>query len=463
MQLGTQVSDPRYRFDLAPEQMPEHWYNILADLDFELPPDLPPPVSNHENGAFKMQVPMEIIRQSIGKMRYVPIPEEVRNAYRQWRPTPVFRAVNLEKALGTSARIYFKYEGGNTSGSHKLNTAIAQAYYYKKAGVKRLTTGTGAGQWGTALSAACHMFGMECKVYMVGISYQQKPYRRSMMKLYGADVVASPSTDTRIGRELLEQDPGTKGNIALAIAEALEDANSREDTRFCIGSGENYSILHQTIIGMEAQQQMEMAGYYPDVVVASLGAGSNFGGITLPFLSDNLTGKRSTRFISVEPAACPKLSRGEYRYDYTDFSGVTPLEKMYTLGHNYVTPDIHAGGLRYHATSKLVSALYDRGYLEAVAYQQRDIFNSGALFCREEGILPAPESAHAVHGAVMEAIKAREAGTSPTILALISGHGYFDMTAYESYMAGNMQDVHISDEQIQASLRTLPVVEEEGA
>ncbi|HEY0733445.1 MAG TPA: TrpB-like pyridoxal phosphate-dependent enzyme [Herpetosiphonaceae bacterium] len=447
------------RFDLPPGEMPTHWYNILSDLPFELPPDLPPQGGTHSADSLKVQVPLELIRQSTSKKTEIPIPDEVRAIYGQWRPTVLQRATRLEAALDTPARIYFKYEGNNTSGSHKLNTAIAQAYYYKRAGVKRLTTGTGAGQWGTALATACHAFGMDCKVYMVGVSYRQKPYRKVIMQMYGAQVVASPSADTQIGAELLASNSEQGGNLAFAITEALEDALSREDTRFCIGSGESYSILHQTIIGLEARRQMALAGEYPDIVIGSLGAGSNFGGIAFPFLRDRLRGESQVRCISVEPSACPKLTRGAYRYDYTDSSGVTPLQKMYTLGQAFTTPDIHAGGLRYHASSKLISALRHHGYVEAAAYQQRQIFASGVLFSQTEGIVPAPESAHAVHGAIEEALKAREAGTSPVILFCLSGHGYFDMAAYDAYMAGQLEaDAVITDEQIAESLRRLPNV-----
>jgi tryptophan synthase beta chain len=402
---------------------------------------------------------LELIRQSMGKRRYIPIPEPIRNVLLGWRPTPLVRAHELERALDTPAKIFYKYEGGNASGSHKLNTAIAQAYYYQQAGVRRVTTGTGAGQWGTALAMAARLFGMDCKVWMVGVSFREKPYRKTMMRLFGANVVSSPSPDTAVGRALIAQaGEQAAGNIALAIAEAMEDANSNDTTRFCIGSGEPYSILHQTLMGQEAQKQLHKAGVHPDIVVGSLGAGSNFGGIALPFLGQELQGGPKVRCISVEPAACPKLTRGVYRYDHTDGSGSTPLELMYTLGSSFTTPHLHAGGLRYHATSKLISALYHRRMIEAVAYQQREVFESAVLFTRTEGLLPAPESAHAVHGAVVEARKAKEAGTKPVILLALSGHGYFDAGAYESYLNGQLSDVHISDEDIAASVARIPVV-----
>jgi len=449
------MSDLGYRFDLTAEEMPRQWYNILADLPYEIPRDISLK-NNSEKQKMVMQVPMELIRQSMGKQRYVDIPDEVLSAYRQWRPSTLVRAVALEKALNTPARIYYKYEGNNISGSHKLTTAIAQVYYYKKAGVKRVTTGTGAGQWGSALSVACKMFGLECLVFMVGISYKQKPYRKILMKMNGAEIYSSPSEITEAGRKFLALNADAKGNIALAIAEAIEATTTDNSTRFCIGSGEPYSILHQTLIGLEAKLQMQKADDYPDFVVGCLGAGSNFGGLTFPFLQDRLVGDSKVRCISVEPASCPKLTRGEYRYDFTDSSGVTPMEKMYTLGHDYVTPDIHAGGLRYHATSKLVSAIYHHGDIEAVAYQQREVFKSGVLFSQTEGIIPAPESAHAVHGAIELALAAKENNEAKVILVGISGHGHFDMSAYESYLAGELDDVNITDRQIRDSLDKIP-------
>lgn len=452
---------PPMRFDLTADEIPTHWYNIMSDLPFELPPDLPPERYNTTNpqDGIKAQVPLELIRQSISKRRDIQIPEQVRSIYQQWRPTPLYRATRLEAALQTPAHIYYKYEGNNSSGSHKLNTAIAQAYYYKQAGIQRLTTGTGAGQWGTALAMACHTFGMQCKVYMVDISYQQKPYRKVMMQMYDGNVVPSPSLDTRVGAEM-RKDPNARGNLAFAITEALEDALSRDDTRFCVGSGEAYSILHQTIIGLEARAQMQKAGEMPDVVIASMGAGSNFGGISFPFLRDRLLGQSNVRCISVEPSACPKLTRGTYRYDATDSSGVTPLQKMYTLGQAFIASEIHAGGLRYHACAKIISALYYHHYIEAVAYQQPQTFQSGVLFSQLEGIVPAPESAHAVHGAIMEAVKARTEHTHPVILFCLSGHGLFDMSAYDAYLQGKLQDVSITDAQIAASLAELPVINE---
>jgi tryptophan synthase beta chain len=446
------------RFELPPDAIPGSWYDIVHDLPFELPPDLPPP-GPASASALRPQVPLELIRQSLGRRRFVPIPDAVRECYRQWRPTPLVRAPVLERALETPAHIYYKYEGGNGSGSHKLNTALAQAHYYRAAGVGRLTTGTGAGQWGTALAIACRRFGLACKVYMVGRSFRQKPYRKVLMQMQGAEVVASPSADTPSGARLLDGGGEEESSLAFAITEALEDALSREDSRFCIGSGEPYSILHQTLIGQEALEQMEMAGEMPDVVVGSLGAGSNFGGTAFPFLGEQLRGGPRVRCLCVEPSACPKLTRGAYRYDFTDSSGSTPLQKMYTLGESFTTAGIHAGGLRYHASSKLVSALYHHGLVEAVAYPQNAVFASALLFSQTEGIVPAPESAHAVHGAVEEALRCRERGRGGVILFCLSGHGHFDMSAYDDYLAGRLEDVEVSDEEIAASLRRLPVVE----
>jgi tryptophan synthase beta chain len=433
--------------------VPDAWYNVLPDLGFELPRDLPSP--NVRAARISPQVPTALVRQETSDQRWISIPGEVLDRYRRWRPTPLRRASGLEAALGTRARIYYKYEGGNLSGSHKLNTAVAQAHYYRKAGARRLAVGTGAGQWGTAVAAACEMVGLECRVYMVRSSFHAKPYRRTIMEMLGASVVPSPSRDTEIGRRHVASGEHEDGSLSLALAEALEEAG-RPGTRFCTGSGENYSLLHQTVIGLEAAHQLEEHGEQPDVLVAGLGAGSNLGGLCLPFLSRTLRGGRRARCVSVEPAACPKLTRGRYAYDYTDSSEQTPLQKMYTLGHTFAAPAIHAGGLRYHATSKLLSALYDRGLIEAVAYQQRQVFESAVLFSRVEGVVPAPESAHAVHGAVVEARRADERGETPVIAMSLSGHGLFDMAAYGMYLEGRMEDVLISDGMIERSLAQLP-------
>ncbi len=439
---------------------PQTWYNVLADLPFRLPEDLAPPVREGDLGGRLggSQVPKSLIRQAESAKRDVEIPDEVGAAYESWRPTLLRRAKRLEEAIGTTARIYFKYEGNNISGSHKLNTAIPQAYYYRRAGVDRLVTGTGAGQWGTAMSVAARMFGMDARVFMVALSFRQKPYRRTLMEVFGATVSPSPSPDTPTGRRFLDSNPDGRGNIALAIAESLDDVAANPGSKFCIGSGETYSLLHQTVIGLEAKEQLEEIGEYPDVIYASLGAGSNFGGICLPFLGESLRGGRSVRCVAVEPASCPKLTKGVYAYDYTDYSGNTPLEKMYTLGSHFVTPSIHAGGLRYHATSKLVSALYDRSLIEAEAHRQSDVFASGQLFCQTEGILPAPESAHAIHAAVEAARAATRENTSPCILICVSGHGHFDLAAYAEAMKGDLSDPTLTEEDFAVGLSGLPAV-----
>jgi tryptophan synthase beta chain len=444
--------------------IPRHWYNVAADLPFELPPDLTPDqvgsaTSQPVARSMALQLPLALVRQTIGKTSEIPIPDPVRELYEAWRPTPLLRAHRLEQALGTKARIYYKYEGGNVSGSHKLATAIAQASYYQSAGVQRLTTGTGAGQWGTALAVACRSFGLACKVYMVAGSFAQKPQRKTIMQLHGADVVPSPSPDTRSG-QLARERKIDSGNMAFAVTEALEDALAHDGSALSVGSGEAYSILHSTVIGLEADEQLARRGEQANVVIASLGAGSNFGGIALPFLKYKLRdSQHAVRCISVESTACPKLTQGVYRYDYTDGSGVTALQKMYTLGHRFRTHNMHAGGLRYHACSKLISALYHHKWTEAVAYSQTDVFASAVQFTQLEGILPAPESAHAVHGAIQEALRARRDGTSPVILFCLSGHGLYDLSAYAEYLEGRMENVVIADDTIRAALDYLPDVE----
>jgi tryptophan synthase beta chain len=434
--------------------VPAAWYNVLPDLGFDLPQDLPSPRARR--AALSLHVPAALVRQEMSQQRWLPVPEEVLQRYRQWRPTPLRRAQAFERLLGTRCRLYYKYEGGNLSGSHKLNTAVAQAFYYRRAGATCLTVGTGAGQWGTAVAAACAMFGMRCRVYMVRSSYESKPYRRTIMEALGATVLPSPSDRTEVGRLARSEPSRASGSLAVALAEALEDA-SEPGTHFCTGSGETYSLLHQTVAGLEAREQLADLGDEPDVVVASLGGGSNLGGLALPFLGAMMTGGRPVRCVSVEPSACPKLTRGRYAYDFTDASGLTPLQKMYTLGHAFSPPVIHAGGLRYHATAKLISALYHRELIEAAAYPQRAVFESGLSFARAEGIMPAPESAHAVHGAVMEALEADRMGQSRSILIGVSGHGMFDMAAYQAYLDGTMTDSAVSEEDILRSLAQLPV------
>jgi len=423
---------------LEEKDIPSHYYNILADLPNPLEPDLHPgtkqPVGPQDLAPL---FPMELIKQEVGTERFVPIPDPVRDAYSLYRPTPLYRAYELERALDTPAHIYYKYEGVSPAGSHKLNTALAQVYYNKEQGVKRLATETGAGQWGSSLAFACQRFGLQCKVYMVKVSYEQKPYRRSMIQLWGGEVVASPSNETNAGRAVLAKNPNSRGSLGIAISEAVEDAAGREDTKYALGSVLNHVLLHQTIIGQEAKKQMEIAGEYPDLVIACVGGGSNFGGIALPFIKDKIEGKK-LRAIAVEPASCPTLTKGEYRYDFGDVAGMTPLLPMYTLGSDFMPPSIHAGGLRYHGMSPIISRLYLDKLIEAQAYEQTSVFEAAVQFARTEGIIPAPESAHAILSAVVEAKKAKAEGTKKVILFNLSGHGHFDMSAYDAYFSGKL-------------------------
>ena len=386
--------------------------------------------------------------------RWIEIPEPVREVYRLWRPTPLIRARRLEAALQTPARIYYKYEGTSPAGSHKPNTAVAQAFYNQQAGVRRLTTETGAGQWGSALAMACRMFGLECTVYMVRVSYEQKPYRRVLMETWGAEVVPSPSDRTRAGRAIREQEPDSPGSLGIAISEAVEDAATHDDTKYSLGSVLNHVLLHQTVIGLEAKRQMELFDDYPDVVIGCIGGGSNFAGLSFPFLQDKLRG-RDLRVVAVEPTACPTLTRGRYLYDFGDTARMTPLVKMYTLGHTFIPPRIHAGGLRYHGDAPTVCLLYDQGYIEAVAYPQNAVFEAAVTFARTEGIPPAPESAHAVRRAIDEALACRESGESKAILFNLSGHGHFDLAAYEEYLAGRLPDFDYPEAEIHRALERL--------
>ncbi len=430
------------RFTLPESELPTHYYNIAADLPEPLPPPLHPgtkePIGPE---AFAPLFPMELIRQEVSAERFIEIPEPVREVYRIYRPSPLIRALGLERALDTPARIYYKNESVSPAGSHKPNTAVAQAYYNQAEGIRRLTTETGAGQWGSALAFAGALFGIETKVYMVKVSYDQKPFRRSFIETFGAQIIASPSTETNAGRQILAADPDSTGSLGIAISEAIEEAATREDTHYSIGSALNHVLLHQTVIGQEAIKQMEMAGDVPDVVIGCAGGGSNFSGIAFPFLRDRLTGNATTRFLAVEPASCPSLTRGEYRYDFGDTVGMTPLLKMHTLGSGFRPAPIHAGGLRYHGMAPLVSHLYELGFLEARAYGQNTCFEAAVQFARTEGIIPAPESSHAIRAAIDEALEAREAGESRVILFNLSGHGYFDMAAYDQYLAGQLTDV----------------------
>jgi tryptophan synthase beta chain len=428
------------KFLLSDRQIPTAWVNVLPALPEPLAPPLNPqtrePLTPQDLSAI---FPMELIQQEFSPEPTIDIPGEVMDIYKLWRATPLFRARRLEKALDTPAHIYYKYEGTSPAGSHKPNTAVAQAYYNKRAGIRRLATETGAGQWGSALSLACKMFGLECTVYMVRISYDQKPYRRMMMHAWGGEVYPSPSDHTNSGRAVLAESPDSPGSLGIAISEAVEDAATHSDTNYALGSVLNHVMLHQTVIGQEAKLQMEMAGEDPEVVIGCFGGGSNFGGLALPYVIDRLKGK-GPRILAVEPAACPSLTKGSFEYDFGDTAKLTPLIKMYTLGHDFVPPGIHAGGLRYHGASPLLSHLVQMGHVEAKAYPQTPVFDAALQFAGTEGILPAPESSHAIRAAVDEALMAREEGKSKVILFCLSGHGHFDLGSYDAYLSGKLQD-----------------------
>jgi len=437
------MSQPEQRRFMLPEsELPTHFYNIAADLPEPAPPVLHPGTREPIGPADLAPLfPMELIKQEVSTERFIEIPEPVRDAYRIYRPSPMIRALGLEQALDTPAHIYYKYEGVSPAGSHKPNTAIAQAYYNKAEGINRLVTETGAGQWGSALAFAGSLFGIETKVFMVRVSYEQKPYRRSFIETFGGTVVPSPSTETNAGRKILADDPDSTGSLGIAISEAVEVAATNEDTKYSLGSVLNHVLLHQTVIGQEAIQQMAMAGEEPDVVIGCAGGGSNFSGIAFPFLRDKLAGDSKIRFLAVEPASCPSLTKGEYRYDFGDTVGLTPLVKMHTLGNGFRPAPIHAGGLRYHGMAPMVSHLYELGFIEAKAYAQNTSFEAGLQFARTEGIIPAPESNHAIRAAIDEALEARAAGQKRVILFNLSGHGYFDMAAYDAYLAGDLVDI----------------------
>jgi pyridoxal-phosphate dependent TrpB-like enzyme len=449
------------RFNLEQSEIPTHWYNVVADMPNPPSPPLGPdgqPVGPEQLAAI---FPMAILEQEMSSERWIPIPEPVREIYRLWRPSPLIRATRLEAMLGTPAKIYYKNEGVSPAGSHKPNTAVPQAYYNQQAGIKRITTETGAGQWGCSMAFAGQMFGIDVRVYMVKVSYEQKPFRRSMMQTWGAEVFASPSNMTQTGRDLLAKDPDNMGSLGFAISEAVEEAASRADTNYALGSVLNHVALHQTIIGQEAKKQFEKAGDWPDVVFAPCGGGSSFAGAAFPFFADNAAGGRNgkpTRLVAVEPASCPSLTKGVYAYDFGDASGFTPLMKMYTLGHDFMPPGIHAGGLRYHGDSPLVSQLYHEGLIEAVAVQQLATFDAGVMFAKAEGIIPAPESNHAISAAISEALRCKETGEAKTIFFNLTGHGHFDMAAYDSYFAGKLENFDYPAEAIQASLNHLPKV-----
>jgi tryptophan synthase beta chain len=445
---------------LEENEYPTHWYNIQADMKTLPPPPLSPASGQPAQPEELARIfPVALLQQEMTHERWIEIPEPIRQIYRRWRPSPLFRARRLEQELNTPAEIWYKYEGVSPAGSHKLNTAIAQAYYNQQAGIKNLVTETGAGQWGTALSIAAAFFGMTCTVYMVKVSYEQKPYRRLLMESYGGSVYSSPTDRTKAGRQILAKDPNSLGSLGIAISEAVEVALESQDTNYALGSVLNHVLLHQTIIGLEAKTQLAAVDRYPDVVMASCGGGSNFGGIAFPFVQDVLTKGAHTKIVAVEPEACPTLTQGQFAYDFGDTVGMTPIMQMYTLGHDFVPASIHAGGLRYHGDSPLVSQLYHDKVIDARAYRQTQIFEAAVRFARCEGILPAPESAHAIQAAIDEAIEAREAGTRKVILFNLSGHGHFDLSAYDDYLNGRVVDVPFRSEWTEESLSHLPKVE----
>jgi tryptophan synthase beta chain len=455
---GVSMSD-QVKYLLSEDRMPKAWYNLQADLPVPLPAVLHPgtlqPVGPDDLAPL---FPMELIMQEVSQERYIDIPEPVRQIFKQWRPAPLYRARRLEQALGTPAKIYYKYEGVSPAGSHKPNTAIPQAFFNREAGIRKLTTETGAGQWGTSLAFAGALFGIEVQIFQVRVSYNQKPYRRAVMETYGATCVASPSELTNSGRAILAQRPDHPGSLGIAISEAVELAAQRDDTKYALGSVLNHVLLHQTIIGEEAILQLEMAGDDPDVVVGCTGGGSNFAGIAFPFLGLQLRGGRKRRIVAVEPAACPSLTRGKYAYDFGDTAHLTPLTKMHTLGSTFTPPGFHAGGLRYHGMAPMVSHLKELGLIEATAYHQTQCFEAGVTFARAEGIVPAPEANHAVKGAIEEALRCKREGKAETILFNLCGHGHFDMAAYSDYFAGKLTDQNYDEAELAMALSGLPSV-----
>jgi len=445
----------QHKFILSESEMPKAWYNIAADLPFPIPPVLHPgthqPITPDDLAPL---FPMALIEQEVSTERFIPIPEPILEIYRLWRPSPLVRATRLEKAIDTHSKIYFKNESVSPPGSHKPNTAVAQAYYNYKEGVKRLTTETGAGQWGSALAFACNYFGLECLVFMVRVSYDGKPYRKSMIESWGARIFASPSSETNCGREILARDPNCSGSLGIAISEAVEVAAGDKNTKYSLGSVLNHVLLHQSIVGEETQKQMSLAGDYPDIVIGCVGGGSNFAGLSFPFIRDKIGG-RKLRAIAVEPTACPSLTKGLYTYDYGDTGKLTPLVAMFTLGHNFIPSKIHAGGLRYHGASPLVSLMVKKGLIEARAYQQTEVFKAAVTFARSEGIIPAPETAHAIKATIDEAKRADEEGVSKTILFNFSGHGHFDMSAYDAYFSKRLEDNHFSEATLKKNLQEI--------
>src|SRR5437867_7955960 len=459
--MAAKASDTqRTKFVLDEKDIPSKWYNIQADLKTPAPPVLHPgtgqPIGPQDLAPL---FPMELIKQEVSRERWIAIPDGIRDVLRLWRPSPLYRARRLERALGTPARIYYKYEGVSPAGSHKPNTAVAQVYYNKQEKVTRISTETGAGQWGSALAMACSFFGLQCKVYMVKVSYQQKPYRRIMMETWGAQVVASPSPDTQAGKKVLEQDPNSPGSLGIAISEAVEDAATREDTKYSLGSVLNHVLTHQTIIGLEAKKQLEKADDEADIVIGCAGGGSNFAGLAFPFAADKLSGKKKKlRIVAVEPSARPSLTQGKDGYDFGDTVGLTPLVKMHTFGHTFIPAPLHADRLRHHGTAPLVSKLYDEGVIEAAAVPQIATFQAALQFAKSEGIIPAPEAAHAIRVVIDEALACKKAGKRKTILFNLSGHGHFDLGAYEAFLAGRLQDYEYPAEKIAEALRGVPQV-----
>ncbi len=453
----------RIQFNLGADDLPTAWYNILPDLPV---PPLPPlhPGTGQPVGPADLAplFPESLIMQEVSPERWIDIPGPVLDVYRLWRPTPMYRARRLEQALQTPARIYFKYEGTSPAGSHKPNTAVAQAYYNKEAGVRRLSTETGAGQWGSALSLACQFFGLDCLVFMVRASFDQKPYRRVFMETFGAEVRPSPSPTTGVGKRILEENPDSTGSLGIAISEAVEVAATNEDTNYSLGSVLNHVLLHQTVVGLEAKKQMEMAGEQPDFVIGCVGGGSNYAGCSYPFMADKIAGTLNARFIATEPAACPTLTRGQFAYDFGDTGEMTPLLPMYTLGHTFVPAPVHAGGLRYHGDASSLSLLVREGLMEARAYTQNQVFEAGGQFARTQGIVPAPEPNHAIRAVIDEALAAREAGQEKVILVNLCGHGHFDMQAYDDYLHGRLPEVEFREEDVVAGLAHLPEVQIPG-
>jgi tryptophan synthase beta chain len=446
---------------LSEKEMPTQWYNIQADLPKPLPPVIHPGTGNPIGpDDLAPLFPMALIMQEVSQERFIDIPEEIQEVYKLWRPSPLIRAKRWEKALDTPAKIYYKWEGVSPPGSHKPNTAVVQAYYNKKEGVKRIATETGAGQWGSALSFACNLFDIECKVYMVKVSYEQKPYRRIMMETWGANCIPSPSTETEAGKKILEQDPDSPGSLGIAISEAVEEAAKNDDTKYSLGSVLNHVLLHQTVVGLETKKQLEMTGDYPDIVIGCIGGGSNFAGLMMPFVRDKIVDGKKTRILAVEPTACPTMTKGLYRYDFGDTACTTPLIKMYTLGHDFIPAPIHAGGLRYHGMAPIVCHLYDLGLMEAIAYHQNPVFDSAMSFARAEGFIPAPETSHAIKAAMDEALKCKKTGEKKVIVFNNSGHGHFDLGAYQRYLNKELEDYEYPEEKIQEALKSLPQVNE---